>query len=539
MDRPSVYFILAVIFYLIFLKNVLFWVALWQIKEYRLDRFLDYLSTPLGRHSFFSKIYLIELSFFAAVAGLALLDYRTPFLVLAELLFIELLIVARSLKSKSLILPQATNKALLISFLTLAIAILAGWGSYFNKGIWSLLDYFSLLVLAPLLVPGAIVLVYPFSWLFKNRLIIKAKQRLAQADNLRVVGIAGSYGKTSVKEFASVLLAERFKVLKTEKNNNTEMGLAQTINRSPLATYQVLVAEMGAYKVKEIARLCQIAPPDVGVLTGIDEQHSALFGGQEKISQAKAEIITNTKQGGAIVLNYDNEQVRGLAIPGGKYVLTYALDYSGSDLKAVVLNNQSGWQEFIVRYRQEEQIFKTQLLGRHNVLNLLGALGVSLSLGLTLKQLVAAVAALKPPAETLAAVELNSLLLLNDSYNANPTGVKAALTTLADFSKKQKVVILDDILELGSKAKIIHQAIAEQLKQMDFAKLILVGKNYAGLIKDRLIKEGIGPEKILQESLEQRRIMDYLKSIKTESAVVLLEGRRSKKYFDFLTGQIK
>ncbi|MCX6785592.1 MAG: UDP-N-acetylmuramoyl-tripeptide--D-alanyl-D-alanine ligase [Candidatus Komeilibacteria bacterium] len=512
---------LWLLFLTVIVKHGLFWTAVWQIKEYRLDRLRDYLSTPEGKKAVFNFGALME---FAALVLILTLINRTGWLLLVTIVFLaEAVLAIQHLKKRTFIKPSFTAKAGLISAGTAILALAMALLVFYNRPV---LFYPGLLVIALVagaLVAGIILLFYPLSFFLKQRIIAVAKNKIALAKNLKVIGITGSYGKTSVKELTYQVLARHFQTAKTEKNNNTEIGVAQTVNRLNLAETELFIAEMGAYKIGEIKRLCDLVKPSIGILTGIDNQHGALFGGLDNIIKAKAEIILALPIGGTAILNYENKFIRQLVLPANLKKISYG--FAAADLIASKITFNGQRQSFNVTYRNQNAEFSTELIGRHNILNLLAAMAAALALGLTLAEIKADVSKVTMVDQTLKLINRGQLILLDDSYNANFTGVLAALETLGQF-KQAKMVVLDDILELGRETKKIHQAVAEAVAECAAAKIILTGKNYSRLLAGCLKALNVPETKILIKPAE---ISSYLKSLNGEN-VILFEGRRSGNY---------
>ena len=517
---------LAWIFFVVLaIKNIIFYLYLWQLKEYRWDRFWDYFKTREGMGSFFSKSFLLELTALLIVLIGWFLNFVVPLSLVVLIWLIDLHFFIRSLKRGNFKRPRPTKKALLILLVSLSLAFLAMLLAYFFWTDWLFITALLILIFSADLVSLSVFLVYPISIYFKKKVIAKAKLKISKYPKLKIIGITGSYGKTSVKEFVYEILKDDFRVVKTKENHNSEMGVAQTILDNDFEGREIFVVEMGAYRQGEIRKICKIAPPDLAILTGLDHQHSSLFGGLDKIIKAKSEIIFYSKPKASVVLNYDNPHVREIKIPDNKEKITYG--FGGEDWVAEKIKFEDSFLSFEVKGVE----FSTQLIGWHNALNILPALVVADKLGLKLNYLISKVKELKPVNEALAASKKGDLILINDSYNASQTGVRAALEALSQFSLP-KIVVLDDILELGKMSKEVHQQLAKRLSSMKVEKIILVGKNYSQLIYEQLISLKISKDKLIV--LKPEIIKSYLKSLLGQPAVILFEGRQTKKYFEFL-----
>lgn len=508
----------------IYVKNILFWVFILQIKEYRIDRFRDFLSTSEGQRSLVNKSFILE------IAGLIAIYFFTPksAFILLLIFLLEIFIILRNMQKSGFLKPVFTKKALLIILLSCFSGLIASGSFFFIKNIFTVLPLANILTLA--VVGFWITLISPLSFILKKSISNKAAKIIKQNHHLNIIGITGSYGKTSVKEFAYDLLSGFFKTVKTEKNNNTEIGVAKTIISNDLKGVEIFVAEIGAYKSGEIKKICDFCPPRISVITGLDEQHSSLFGGLKGIIKAKAEIMQRAK---IAILNYDNEHIRSMPLHDNAKIVTYGLKNRETDITAFKSGKDGIWQKFTVSYNGDVENFSTQLPGEHNILNILAAIGIGLSLGLKLSDLKEGVKKLQSPEATLKLIKSNVNIILNDSYNANPSGVIAAIETLEEYDEKP-VIILDDILELGNDAKKIHLSIANLLATNQFEKIILVGKNYANIIYKKLIRIGLKKDNILREKYNFLEISDFLINLPA-GYIILLEGRNSQKYLKYLT----
>ena len=325
-----------------------------------------------------------------------------------------------------------------------------------------------------------------------------------------------------------------YKTNKTKKNLNTEIGLSQAIINGDLEGQEVFVAEMAAYKIGEIKRLCQILPPDIAVITGIDEQHSSLFGGIDKTLSAKSEIIFNAKKNATVILNYDNQYLRSLKVPAENKVITYALT-NPADLTAEKIVMTENGLNFVLKFKDHSYNCETELISEHNVLNLLAATAITMSMGVEIEKIIPLFKEILPPDKTLAVVKpIANLTILDDSYNANPSGVKSGIKTLGSFTG-HKILILDDILELGEHTARIHQELAQAIVDSKPDLVLLVGKNYTDLLIKHLQSLNFPLNKVLKESkVGPLKAKDILKqSLINKKTVVLFEGRRSENYLNF------
>ncbi|NLM37017.1 MAG: UDP-N-acetylmuramoyl-tripeptide--D-alanyl-D-alanine ligase, partial [Firmicutes bacterium] len=282
-----------------------------------------------------------------------------------------------------------------------------------------------------------------------------------------VIGITGSNGKTTTKELVAAVLSVRYKVVKTEKNFNNEIGLPQTLFQIDETT-EAVVVEMGMRGAGQIAYLTRLAQPTVGIITNIGVTHLELLGTREAIAAAKGELIAGLPPSGLAVLNGDDPLVTPMAalFPGES--LFYSLRKPDGQAKIVpalymVAAATKGEQEVVTADgRWGEFEFTLPLLGRHNIANALAALTAGLSLGLTTDEAVRGLQGVNPVENRLRKIDAGGIMVLDDTYNASPPSVQAALEVLRNLDNPgRKIAVLGDMLELGPLAREAHQQIGE------------------------------------------------------------------------------
>lgn len=308
--------------------------------------------------------------------------------------------------------------------------------------------------IAPLLlvlfVAAAWCVTYPIEKLISNSYLAKAKDKLARHPEIVVVGVTGSYGKTSVKNIIATLLAQKYKVCVSPFSYNTPLGLARTILQDVTDDTQVLVAEMGARHVGDIAELAQMVKPRVGVITGIANQHMATFGSMQAIINTKSELTDFvTDQKGTMFFNLANTFVQQM------YNSCKCEKYQAGlqqDCLVVAKNiscDKDGSQFTLTIEGKDYAKVRCALLGEHNVSNIVLAATVALKMGVSAQQILQGIASLQPTAHRLQLVPSSGVLIvIDDAYNGSEAGAKAALDTLK-FFKGGKVIITPGLVELG------------------------------------------------------------------------------------------
>lgn len=312
--------------------------------------------------------------------------------------------------------------------------------------------------LAPLALPAANQLMYPVEATLRRGFREKARRRLAQAKPI-VIGITGSYGKTSTKEYIAHILSGKYKVLATPKSYNTLMGVCITINNEldPTAGYEYFVVEMGAYIKGEIKRICQLARPHISVVSAIGPQHLERFGSLENTVTAKYEIIAALPPEGVGVFNGDDHRVREMARrghPQTRWLISYT-EPPAEDCRLVAKNVRHTREGLVFEVEDRTsgsvQIFNTRLIGLHNVTNVLLASAVALQTGMTLPEIALRVTTLAAPDHRLRrTVTPAGITVIDDAYNTNPVGAANALQVLGLYQEGKRILITPGMVEMGS-----------------------------------------------------------------------------------------
>ena len=289
------------------------------------------------------------------------------------------------------------------------------------------------------------ILIWPEEYFIQLYFKNKAKKKLKNFKDLKIIAITGSYAKTSVKNILFTLLSEKYNVEKTPNSFNTEMGICKVINDHLNESAEYLILEFGADKKHDIKKLTDIAMPDISILTGINNQHLKTFKTMGNIISTKYELIENTKTDGITIFNGDNEIVKGLyAITHRKNKFLVGLEEYVSDIKI-----GSDGTSFNLKLEGAPLKLKTKLLGKHNVLNITLCAVLCYKLGLSLKEIASGVSKLEPTGHRLELIESNGLNIIDDSFNSNVLGAQNALEVLKEFSGN-KIVVTPGLVELGN-----------------------------------------------------------------------------------------
>lgn len=372
--------------------------------------------------------------------------------------------------------------------------------------------------LCPVLLLLANTLNAPIEAAVKRWYLNDALKILRSCSDLKVIGITGSYGKTSMKYFLNTILKQKYNVLMTPGNYNTPMGVVKTVRSSLRGYHEYFICEMGAKGVGEIKELCDIASPLHGIVTSIGPQHLESFKSIENIISTKLELASNLC-GGKVFLNIDNEYIRNNLTEGA---VTYGTS-DDADYKATVRSVSRRGTEFSVKYPDgSERDFSTVLIGSHNVVNLCGAVAMAHFLGVEDEYITEGVSRITPVPHRLQLSVKNGLTIIDDAYNSNPSGCRAALEALSYFDE-YKILVTPGMVELGSEEERLNREFGREAAAVcDY--VILVGERQTRPILQGLHDAGCDDAKIyVAHDLNDAMAKVY--SLKTDRPkAVLLEN---------------
>jgi UDP-N-acetylmuramoyl-tripeptide--D-alanyl-D-alanine ligase len=408
-----------------------------------------------------------------------------------------------------------TTKAKLIYILSIALAVIVFTIFIILFGLTGFIIGTVLSTQAYLFLLLAYFILLPFETYKKNKIKTLAKQKIQRYKNLKVIGITGSYGKTSTKEFLYQILKTKYQVLKTPESYNTIGGIAKVIDLELDSSYEYFICEMGAYEIGEIKNICDMVNPTFAILTGINKQHLETFGTLENIVKGKFELISSLPDSGFAVLNSDNKLIKENAGNFNKRIIYYG--FSDKKFSITNIKQTPSGSEFLLTLDRKKYKAKTKLLGHSNLQNILGAATMSFLLGLKADEIIFAIETMKPVSHRLEVKKMENLTLIDDAYNSNIDGFKEAIALLNTFSEP-KVFVTPGIVNLGKDTLSIHSELGKLLLGIDY--IILVGKS------DRT--EGLKTElKNKKNVIEIKSIKDLWKKLdelKLKNPVVLLEN---------------
>lgn len=349
-------------------------------------------------------------------------------------------------------------------------------------------------------------------YVYRKRLIYKAK-KLSNNFKGVAIGITGSYGKTSVKEFLFTILSERYKVAKTDKNMNTDIGIALSLLRNLKLHTQYFITEYGAYKRGEIKEETKIIKPKISILTGIGNQHIDLYKTHNNLIAEETYILSILDKTDKVYINADFSNSKRITTGIKAQAIYYSIE-NKEDIYAYDITSSITHTSAYIKYKEKILHIKTLLLGKHNILNLLPCIALASDLGLTVKEIEEGIKKIKPVNGKLSLHKgFNKSTILNDSLNSNVEGFIAALQLAKDLPFKQKTIISQGIIELGVEKRASYQKILDRLYGTDIT-LITTDTVFKALDKKNRV--------IVLNDVDS--IINHISEININS-LIIIEGR--------------
>lgn len=280
-----------------------------------------------------------------------------------------------------------------------------------------------------------------------------AKRRLRSMPHLKIIGITGSFGKTSTKHFLYRILSERYNVLMTPGNFNTTLGVVRTVREHLKPHHEVFIVEMGAKQRGDIKEICDLVCPEMGIITSVGEMHLETFGSVENVARTKFELIDALPEGGVGVVNIDSEAAYRHLKSNNIKALTYGIENAEAEYRATNIAYSATETTFALSHDgRVDEGYATHILGRGNILNITAALAIAEHLGVSVDACRRAVKQIEQVEHRLSMRSSGGITILDDAYNSNPTGARMALEVLHDFATEgKKYVVTPGFVEMGAK----------------------------------------------------------------------------------------
>ncbi len=489
---------------------------MFQQNGYKNDEHIRWLKKNIRQQ------WLLIFGLFAGIARLFLPVLPLDILIFLTL-YMEILVyrALRRLNNKKKLVYTPRVKRLIFTIILISLLLL--FAGYMLSGFRGISGTCIILVSAQLILNiAANIINHPAELMINRHYINDARRILKSMPSLRVIGVTGSYGKTSVKYYLETLLKSRFDVLVTPGNFNTPLGITRTIREHMKRTNEIFICEMGARRVGEIKEICDLFPPDHGIITAVGPQHLETFHSIENIQKTKFELADAVSGKGMLFLNGDNEYIREMA---GAYP-SPVMYYSGGETDGYHAKNVKvsalGTSFTVVTPEGEEEDFRVRLIGAHNIINVVGAIAVANKLGIPLKELKVPARRIEPVEHRMQIREQGGYTIIDDAYNSNPVGSKAAVETLAMFDGL-RILITPGMVELGDMEEEYNRKFGTYAAEnCDY--ILLVGKKHTKPIMNGIMEKGFpGDRSRVFDRLEEA--LEYARGIKDDRhKYILLEN---------------
>ena len=516
------YFIISLLTYLAYFnvksKRVM---HMYQQNRYHYDSYLKWLKSN------FVNIFITYDLVFIFFTLLMFINYKLStaifFVIYLILFFIHKLSFNKESK-KPLVYTARVKRMFFTLYLLLFLSLLliiTNFDYYFVNIYYLLLGCFIyLLYIVILLVNFINKPIEKSVFVYYKR---KAINKLKSMNNMKVIGITGSYGKTSSKNIINDILNVKFNSFPTPKNYNTPNGLMLTINNYLDKFNDYFIAEMGACRVGEIKELCDLVHPKYGILTKIGTAHLETFLTQENIQKTKFELIESLPPDGVAILNGDDELQLSYNLKNKVKILWIGIENKDVDVYAenIHLTNRGTTFNCVFKGENKKYKFETKLLGKANVYNILSGIALGKELGIGIDQLIYAVKKVEPVEHRLELKSVNGIYIIDDAYNSNPVGSKMALDVLSMMNGK-RIVVTPGMIELGSEQNRFNKEFGSYMKGKT-DEVILIGKKTTEYIYKGLLENGFDMKKVHVLNDVKDAFM-LIKQLRENDTYVLLEN---------------
>jgi UDP-N-acetylmuramoyl-tripeptide--D-alanyl-D-alanine ligase len=356
-----------------------------------------------------------------------------------------------------------------------------------------------------------------------NKFYNQAKTKLESMPNLKVVGITGSYGKTSTKHYLHRILSEHFDTLMTPGSFNTTLGVVRTINEYLKPYNEVFIVEMGAKQKGDVKEICDLVHPSVSIVTAVGPQHLETFKTIETVRDTKFEIVDCLPADGVAIINNDFEQIANRHVNNIKTIRYGVSNTAGCSYTAKNIRYSANGSTFTVCGENTQIELTTALVGECNISNLIAAVAVAIELGVPTEKIKYAVSKIEQVEHRLNLKRLpGGLTIIDDAFNSNPSGSRMALDVLAMMTEGRRIIITPGMIELGESQFELNKAFGQHMAHCSDLALIIGEYNKKAILQG-LEDEGMPSEKVLTFSTFIDAY-NYVLSIFAHGDTVLIEN---------------
>ncbi len=534
-----IYILIVIIYILIMIFSILKYIHIFQLNNYNLDQQIIWYKK--NKKIFMPNILLICVTLYSIIYKV---DKPILFYITTILLLAILIINFPRKQKKKLVFTNRIKRLIIICNILFLILLLPAFANKNMATFYLMIET----ALSPLIIFISFLISLPIENDIRGRFMNEAHNIIRKNDNLYVIGITGSFGKTSVKYYLNSVLMSKYAVCMTPESYNTPMGATLTIKNDLKNIDDIFICEMGARRVGDIKEICDIVNPIGGIITDVGNMHLDTFNNIENVAKTKFElfdsIISNTSQNpklgkGIVLLNGDNQIIREKASEykekngyNNKLIYYYGINDNNDFYATDVMISDKGSKFKLVcktdKFGNKEIAFETKLLGVYNIMNLVAAIAYGVLLNVDVDNIVEAVKKIEPVAHRLQILKYDAnTILIDDAYNSNLSGAKNASDVISKFDGYTKIIITPGMVELGNIQDSINKEFAEYAsKLVDYA--IVVGKTNKTSLGEGFNKGLSGDNLIFVDKVEVA--ISYALNYISGKKVILLENDLSDNY---------
>lgn len=503
------------------IENIIFWpiytllwfavvrfdVQMFQHNSYRVERYARWFR---GGHKHIRSIIILALAILGFIANPTFYAFSAVFM---------LVLACREFTTKykiAIVYTMRVKRLIFTSLLLTAAILFAAW-----RFIPQFMPSVALLLLAtPALMLVANIVNRPIEAAISRWYYNDAKRILHSMPDLTIIGITGSFGKTSTKNYLYRILSERYNVLMTPGNFNTTLGVVRTIREQLKPYHQIFIVEMGAKQSGDIREICELVHPTIGIITAVGEMHLETFHSVDNIFRTKFELIEALPKDGLGVVNLDSEHLSARYNHYHCQMATYGVKSEQADYSAQNIHYSASQTTFDVHFKGEKREgYATRLAGRGNILNLLAAIAVADRMNIAESLQKRAIRQIEQIEHRLSVKRAaGGVTILDDAYNSNPAGAKMALEVLSRFERgetSRRIVVTPGFVELGERQAELNRELGRQIASSCDIAIIVNRTNRAALLA------GLGDETF---PTEKTLVVDSLNEALTRLSTILQTG---------------
>lgn len=501
-----------------------------QQNSYRIERYWRYLrNNDIGSAWRMTDVALLF------IIWSRLLDFRISLFLVALVSLYKIVSILRKKFKKPLVFTKRVWRIYCVAgVISIGLFLWSVFVLGFEDIVWS---YYSgpastvtvallLTIFSWFITTVSVILLMPVEKLINRKYWNEASGILKNMRDLKIIGITGSYGKTSTKHYLERILSEKFDVLMTPGSYNTPMGVIRTIREMMKPYYKIFICEMGAKQKGDIKEICELVHPEIGIVTAVGPMHLETFKTIENVQSTKFELVDMLPSGGLAVINNDSELCKSRVVDNVKCIRYSAepdnrnkADYYAKD----IIYASEGSHFVVIGPEGYELKLTTKLVGECNISNILAAIPVARSLGMTDEEIKRGVSAIEPVIHRLSISKTpTGITILDDAFNSNPTGSKMALDVLSGFKTGKRIIITPGMIELGSKQYELNEKFGEEIADATDVAIIVGHYNREAITKGIRKKEY--DDSMLFEVDDFNKAQEILNSLVRPGDTVLYEN---------------